>query len=55
MAEWLKRDSVTGRVNDMGAKHASINDDFGETVSKKTLPAQRALTFNHRRLLCIAQ
>ena len=31
MAEWLKRDSVIGRVNDIGAKHASINVDAGET------------------------
>ena len=31
MAERLKRDSVIGRVNDIGAKHVSIKDDAGET------------------------
>lgn len=31
MAERLKRDSVIGRVNDIGAMHDSIKDDAGET------------------------
>ena len=31
MAERIKQDSVTGRVNDIGAKHVSIKDDAGET------------------------
>lgn len=31
MAERLKRDSVIGRVNDIGAKHVSIEDDAGKT------------------------
>lgn len=31
MAERLKHDSVTGRVNDIGARHVSIRDDAGET------------------------
>ena len=31
MAERLKRDSVTGRVNDIGAQHVSIKNDAGET------------------------
>jgi len=31
MAERLKQDAVTGRVNDIGARHVSIKDDVGET------------------------
>ena len=31
MAERLKQDSVTGRVNDIGARQVSIRDDAGET------------------------
>jgi len=31
MAERLKQDSVTGRVNDIGPRHVSIKDDAGET------------------------
>ena len=31
MAERIKQDSVTGRVNDIGARHVSIRDDAGET------------------------
>jgi hypothetical protein len=31
MAERLKQDTVTGRVNDIGARHVSIRDDAGET------------------------
>ena len=31
MVERLKQDSVTGRVNDIGARHVSIRDDAGET------------------------
>ncbi len=31
MGERLKQDSVTGRVNEMGARHVSIKDDAGET------------------------
>jgi Cu/Ag efflux protein CusF len=31
MAERLKQDSVTGRVNDIGARHVSIRHDAGET------------------------
>jgi hypothetical protein len=31
MAERFKHDSVTGRVNDIGARHVSIRDDAGET------------------------
>ena len=31
MAERIKQDSVTGRVNDIGARHVSIKDDSGET------------------------
>ena len=31
MAERLKRDSFTGRVNDIGARHVSTRDDAGET------------------------
>ena len=31
MAERIKQDSVTGRVNDIGAKYVSIRDDAGET------------------------
>ena len=32
MAERLKQDSVTGRVNDIGTRHVSIRDDAGETT-----------------------
>jgi Cu/Ag efflux protein CusF len=31
MAERLKQDSVSGRVNDIGARHVSIRDNAGET------------------------
>jgi len=31
MAERLKQDSVTGRVNEIGPKHISIRDEAGET------------------------
>ena len=31
MAERLKQESVTGRVNDIGARHVSIKNDAGET------------------------
>ena len=31
MAERIKQDSVTGRVNGIGAKYVSIKDDTGET------------------------
>ena len=31
MAERLKQDSITGRVNDIGARHVSIKNDAGET------------------------
>lgn len=31
MAERIKQDSVTGRVNAIGAKYVSIKDDTGET------------------------
>src|SRR5262249_61749883 len=31
IAERLKQDSITGRVNDIGRKHVSIKDDTGET------------------------
>ena len=31
IAERLKQDSITGRVNDIGPKHVSIKDDTGET------------------------
>src|SRR5262245_1782729 len=32
MSERIKQDSVTGRVNDLGASHVSIKDDGGETT-----------------------
>jgi Cu/Ag efflux protein CusF len=32
MMERIKQDSITGRVNDLGAKHVSIKDDAGETT-----------------------
>jgi Cu/Ag efflux protein CusF len=31
MSERLKQDTVTGRVNDIGARHVSIKDNVGET------------------------
>jgi len=31
MVERLKQESVTGRVNDLGARYVSIRDDAGET------------------------
>ena len=31
MVERLKQDSVSGRVNDIGARHVSIRDNAGET------------------------
>lgn len=31
IAERLKQDSVTGKVNDIGPRHVSIKDDQGET------------------------
>lgn len=31
MAERFEHDSVTGRVNDIGARHVSIRDNAGET------------------------
>ena len=32
MSERIKQDSVTGRVNGLGASHVSIKDDGGETT-----------------------
>ena len=47
MAERFKQDSVTGRVNDIGARHVSIKDDAGETrrvrVDDKTKMDQVAI------------